>query len=178
MAGRNGKNQTVRNLLLSLAVVVPVAGSAWLFLPHGGKGDAVKTVEYRVATESARRAAPYPVLAPEGLGKDWRATSVWYKESEREGKYWHLGFVDPDTEYVQIEQSDRTRDFADASTQHARRTGRTEKVGGVVWQRWEGDKYNALVREERGVTTVVAGTASDRRLTEMAAALKAGKPKG
>lgn len=179
VAGRNGKNQTVRNLLLSLAVVVPVAGSGWFFLPHGSGGDHVKTVEYRVATDSARRDAPYPLVAPEGLGKDWRATSVWYKVTEREGKYWHLGFVDPDTEYVQIEQSDRTgRDFVDSSTQEARKTGRTEKIGDVVWQRYEGEKYNALVREERGVTTVVAGTASDRRLTEMAAALKTGKQKG
>lgn len=177
VAGRNGKNKTVRNMLLSLAVTVPVAGTGYLVLPHEGSGrDPVKTVEYRVETASARRAAPYPVLAPEGLGADWRATSVWYRQQRGEGKVWHLGFIDPDTEYVQIEQSDGPADdFIADSTQHAEPTKRTQRVGGTVWQRYEGDKYNALVRTEHGATTVIAGTASDRRLAEMAAALRDGK---
>ncbi|WP_171163876.1 DUF4245 domain-containing protein [Streptomyces sp. I05A-00742] len=179
VAGRNGKNQTVRNMLLSLAVVVPVAGTGYLLLPHEGSGrDPVKTVDYRVELLSARRAAPYPVAAPEGLGTDWRATSVWYRAGERHGNGWHLGFVDPDTEYVEVDQSDGPAlDFIEDSTQGAEKTGKTQRVGDRVWQRYQGEKYNALVRTERGVTTVVAGTASDRRLTEMAAALRDGKAK-
>ncbi|MGK5638788.1 DUF4245 domain-containing protein [Streptomyces sp. URMC 126] len=177
MAARNGKNKTVRNMLLSLAVVVPVAGTGYFVLPHEGTGrDPVKTVGYQVEVASARRAAPYPVVAPEGLGADWRATSVWYRQERGEGKVWHLGFIDPDTEYVQIEQSDGPAgDFIEDSTQHAEATKRTQRVGDTVWQRYEGEKYNALVRTERGVTTVLAGTASDRRLVEMAAALRDGK---
>ncbi|MGI5339792.1 DUF4245 domain-containing protein [Streptomyces sp. CA-181903] len=177
MAGRNGKNKTARNMLLSLAVTIPVAGTGYLLLPHEGSGrDPVRTVAYQVEVASARRAAPYPVVAPEGLGADWRATSVWYRQERGGGKVWHLGFVDPDTQYVQIEQSDGPAgDFIEDSTQQAEPTKRTQRVGDTVWQRYEGEKYNALVRTEHGATTVIAGTASDRRLTEMAAALRDGK---
>ncbi|MEV5505842.1 DUF4245 domain-containing protein [Streptomyces orinoci] len=176
MAGRNGKNQTVRNMVLSLAVVVPMAGVSYLFIPHDSRGmQPARTVDYRVELDTARRAAPYPVLAPEGLGGDWRATSVTYRVDQRTGKVWHLGFLDPDTEYVQLEQSDGPAvSFIDDSTQHAEKTGRTQRVGGAVWQRYEGPRYNALVRQERGVTTVVAGTASQERLAQMAAALRPG----
>ncbi|MFI9719031.1 DUF4245 domain-containing protein [Streptomyces sp. NPDC052396] len=177
MAGRNGKNQTVRNMVLSLAVVVPMAGISYLFIPHDSRGmEPARTVDYRVELDTARRAAPYPVLAPEGLPGTWRATSVTYRVDQRDGKVWHLGFLDPDAQYVQLEQSDGPSvAFIDDTTQHAEKTGRTQRVGDALWQRYEGPKYNALVRQERGVTTVVAGTASEERLTQMAAALKPGR---
>ncbi|WP_229891427.1 DUF4245 domain-containing protein [Streptomyces mashuensis] len=176
MAGRNGKSQTIRNMLLSMAVVVPVAGISYLFIPHDESGDPVRTVSYGVELETARRAAPYAVAAPEGLGDGWRATSVRYRAQGDEGSAWHLGFLDPQRQYVAVEQSDGpARAFVDSVSRRAERTGRTQKVGDAVWQRYEGDKYNALVREEKGVTTVVTGTAPYERLAEMAAALKAKK---
>ncbi|MFI9205340.1 DUF4245 domain-containing protein [Streptomyces sp. NPDC053048] len=178
MAGRNPKAQTIRNMLLAMAVVIPVAGVSYVFIPHDESKDPVRTVSYRVELDTARRAAPYAVAAPEGLGDGWRATSVSYKPQGAEGSVWHLGFLDPQTQYVAVEQSDGpARPFIDSASQRAEKTGRTQKVGDVVWQRYEGPKYNALVREERGVTTVVTGTASHERLTEMAAALKAEKAK-
>ncbi|MEU4208729.1 DUF4245 domain-containing protein [Streptomyces sp. NPDC026206] len=176
MAGRNGKTQTIRNMLLSMAVIVPVAGLSYLFIPHDESKDPIRTVNYRVELDTARRAAPYAVAAPEGLGGDWRATSVSYKAHGREGSEWHLGFLDPQTQYVAVEQSDGpARSFIDNVSRRAEKTGKAEQVAGATWQRYEGPKYNALVREESGVTTVVTGTASYERLTEMAAALKARK---
>ncbi|MFC5718893.1 DUF4245 domain-containing protein [Streptomyces gamaensis] len=177
VAGRNGKKQTVRNMVLSLVAVIPVAFVSWFFIPHGsGGGNPAKTVDYRVELQTARRAAPYPVAAPEGLGEGWRATSRWYQPGGRNGSAWHLGFLDPQTEYVAVEQSDApAAGFVDAVSQGAQKTDRTQEIGGVVWQRYEGTKYNALVREEPGVTTVVTGTASAERLAEMAGALKAEK---
>ncbi|MEU7132107.1 DUF4245 domain-containing protein [Streptomyces sp. NPDC046261] len=176
MAGRNGKTQTIRNMVLSMAVVVPVAGLSYLFIPHDESKDPIRTVSYRVELDTARRAAPYAVAAPEGLGKDWRATSVSYKAGGKDGSVWHLGFLDPQTQYVAVEQSDGpARPFIDEVSQRAEKTHETATVGDTTWQRYEGPKYNALVREEKGVTTVVTGTASYERLKEMAAALKAGK---
>lgn len=174
VAGRNGKTQTIRNMLLSMAVVIPVAGLSYLFIPHDESKDPIRTVNYRVELDTARRAAPYAVAAPVGLGDGWRATSVSYKASGKEGSQWHLGFLDPQRQYVAVEQSDGpSRPFVDDVSRRAEKTGRTEQVAGAAWQRYEGPKYNALVREENGVTTVVTGTASDDRLKEMAAALKA-----
>ncbi|MEV4438543.1 DUF4245 domain-containing protein [Streptomyces sp. NPDC049577] len=179
MAGRNGKTQTIRNMVLSLAVVVPVAVLSYLFIPHdGGGADPVKAVSYRVELMTARRAAPYAVAAPEGLGEGWRATSVSYRAggAGKEGSVWHLGFLDPERQYVAVEQSDGPAvAFIDGVTQGAEKTATTQRIGDAVWTRYEGPKYNALVREERGVTTVVTGTASNANLTSMAAALKAEK---
>jgi hypothetical protein len=170
---RAGK-QTVRNLVLSLAVAC--AGAAvmyWLFVPHDTDKDPVKEISYAQELVQARRAAPYPVAAPEGLGKGWRATSVTYQGTGDHGVTWHLGFVTADEEYVAVEQgSKKPAAFIDTVTQQAEKTGR-ERVAGQEWERYEGSEYDALVRTEAGVTTVVTGRAPMSRLTEMAAALKA-----
>ncbi|MFF7728171.1 DUF4245 domain-containing protein [Streptomyces sp. NPDC008001] len=179
VAGRNPKAQTVRNMLLAMAAVIPVAFVSYVFIPHDDSKNAVRTVDYRVELDTARRAAPYPVAAPAGLGGDWRATSVSYKAGGKEGSVWHLGFLDPDTEYVAVEQSDGPAgSFIDGASQHAEKTSKTQRVGDATWRQYEGPKYNALVREEKGVTTVVTGTAAPERLVQMAAALKTAKGAG
>ncbi|WP_055472694.1 DUF4245 domain-containing protein [Streptomyces pathocidini] len=105
-----------------------------------------------------------------------RATSVTYEGGSADGATWHLGFQNPDDEYVAVEQGNgRASKFVAAVTHGAAKTGGTQRVGDARWERWEGPKYDALVREERGVTTVVTGTAPFGQLAEMAAALKASK---
>ncbi|MDN3055950.1 MULTISPECIES: DUF4245 domain-containing protein [Streptomyces] len=170
--------ETIRDMVLSLAAIGVVVAAIYLFgIPHdeGAKGDGVKTVDYRVELDTARRAAPYPVAAPEpgSLPKGWRATSVTYRAAEgQNGAAWHLGFLYQNEEYVAIEQSDgKAVPFVEDVTQQARETKRTQRIEGKEWVRYAGDKYDALVRKEPGVTTVVTGTASYGRLTEMAAAL-------
>ncbi|MEV0275501.1 DUF4245 domain-containing protein [Streptomyces sp. NPDC050610] len=178
VAGRSAKKQTVRNMILSLAVIVPVAVVSYVFIPHDESNDPVKAVSYRVELDTARRAAPYAVAAPVGLPEGWRATSVSYDGGGKEGAAWHLGFLDPKKQYVAVEQSNGpAAAFIDDVTQRAAKTGKTERVDGATWDRYEGEKYDALVREENGVTTVVTGTAPHEQLTRMAAALKAEKTK-
>ncbi|MBP2067280.1 hypothetical protein J2Z30_008346 [Streptomyces iranensis] len=177
MAGMRGK-ETVRDMVLSLAAIGVVAAAIYLFgIPHdeGPKGAGVKTVNYRVELATARRAAPYPVAAPEPgtLPKGWRATSVTYRPAAAEdGALWHLGFLDQSEEYIAVEQSDgKPVPFVEEVTQQARETKRTQRIDGKDWVRYDGAKYDALVREEPGVTTVVTGTASYGQLTKMAEAL-------
>ncbi|WFB07630.1 DUF4245 domain-containing protein [Streptomyces sp. LX-29] len=178
MAGMRGK-QSVRNMVLSLSVSSLAAAGIYVFgVPHDENNDPIKTVDYEVDLKTVRRAASYPVAAPKdgALPKGWRATSVRYTPQSDVGAVWHLGFLDPDREYVAIEQSDgRPGPFVDEVTQSARKTEKTEKIAGETWQRYEGPKYDALVREGKGVTTVVTGTASFAQLTKMAAALDARK---
>ncbi|MGW6458203.1 DUF4245 domain-containing protein [Streptomyces sp. NPDC055078] len=169
MAGMRGK-QTVRDMVLSMAAIGAVAGVIYLFLPHDDSKDPIKPVDYRIEHITAKRAAPYPVLAPHGLPEGWKATSVDYRGAE--GNAWHLGFLDPDRQYVAVEQSTQvTAKYVSKVTKRAAKTNGTQQVKGVTWQRWEGEKYDALVRQEKGSTTVVTGTASWERLAEMAAAL-------
>ncbi|MFF8607281.1 DUF4245 domain-containing protein [Streptomyces sp. NPDC015346] len=173
MAGMRGR-QTVRGMFQSLAAIMVAAGVMYLFIPHDEDADPVKVKDYRIELLTAQRAAPYPVLAPEGLGEGWKATVVSYKRENANA--WHLGFLSPDTQYVAIHQSTaEPKEYVPDVTQQAENSGKTQTVAGQVWQRWEGPKYDALVRTEGGATTVVTGTASFERLAEMAASLKARK---
>ncbi|OEU86277.1 hypothetical protein DB35_14710 [Streptomyces abyssalis] len=186
----------------AMAVVLLAAFVIYLFIPHDESVDPVKPVSYKVELDSARRAAPYPVLAPEGLSAKWRATSVRYEGGGADGRVWHLGFITPDTQYAAVEQSDARRPakYIEDVTQGARRTADTVRVRGEEWTRYEGEKYDALVRRSaaggsegsegsgddgkagrggkaaggRPYTTVVTGTASFEQLQKMAAALSPG----
>ncbi|MEV5973816.1 DUF4245 domain-containing protein [Streptomyces sp. NPDC051921] len=173
VAGMRGR-QTVRGMFQSLAVIMVAAGVMYYFVPHDEKANPVEAKDYRVELATAQRAAPYPVLAPEGLGADWKATVVSYKREDHNA--WRLGFLDPDTQYVAVNQSTEDPEkYVPEVTLEAKDSGKTQTVGGQVWQRWEGPKYDALVRTEGGATTVVAGTASFERLAQMAGALQAKK---
>ncbi|EYT84223.1 MULTISPECIES: DUF4245 domain-containing protein [unclassified Streptomyces] len=172
MAGSNGKQKTVRGTILTLIVIVATAAVAYLFVPHDDHAPDIKRVDYRVELITARRAASYPVAAPEGLPDTWKATSVRYRADE--GDRWHLGFQDPDGQYIAVEQSTAKRkDFIDDASQGSRATKVTQEIAGRTWTRYTGGRYDALVDEgAKGATTVVAGTASFAQLTKMAEALK------
>ncbi|OAH16147.1 hypothetical protein STSP_04660 [Streptomyces jeddahensis] len=167
--------QTVRDMVLSLGVIVLVAFFIYLFIPHDDSQTPLKRVDYRVELLTARRAAPYPVAAPQGLPKEWKPTSVRYQGAEHNA--WHLGFHTADGQYVAIEQStDKPSDFIEQKSQGAEKTKVTQQIGDQTWQRYEGPKYDALVFEGDGYTTVVTGTGSFGQLTKMASALKTEAP--
>jgi hypothetical protein len=111
----------------------------------------------------------------------------------------------PDTQYAAVEQSDDPRPvrYVEDVTQGARKTTKTVRVRGEEWMRYEGEKYDALVRvspagdrsgsgsgqaaddaggrgagKSRAHTTVVTGTASFEQLRTMAAALRPGEGNG
>ncbi|WP_329122233.1 DUF4245 domain-containing protein [Streptomyces sp. NBC_01465] len=173
MAG--ARKQTVRGAFASMAVIGAVVAGIYVFVPHDDKASPIKKpTDYRVELMQAQRSASYPVAAPQGLSKEWRATSVTY--DGKNGEAWHLGFVDPNEQYVAIEQSAVTGAAADkyarSVSQQAKKTAATQQVNGETWQRWEGSHYDALVRRDKGSTTVVTGTAPYEQLAKMAAALR------
>ncbi|MEH0576010.1 MULTISPECIES: DUF4245 domain-containing protein [Streptomyces] len=172
MAGSNGKQKTARDMILSLGLIMIAAWVIYLFIPHDDRAPDVKRVDYRVELLTARRAASYPVAAPEGLPDTWKATSVRFQGADFDA--WHLGFHAPDGEYVTIEQSTQKRaQFIDEASQGSTATKVTEQIGGRAWTRYTGGRYDALVLQDAGgSTTVVAGTGSFEQLSTMAAALK------
>ncbi|MGV9566471.1 DUF4245 domain-containing protein [Streptomyces sp. NPDC003480] len=174
MAGTKGKQQTARDMILSLGLIGLVAGVVYLlFIPHDDHAPDVKRVDYRVELLTARRAAAYPVAAPEGLPDSWKATSVRYEGEPYSA--WHLGFQDPEGQYVAIEQStQKANAFVDDASQGAHATKVTQSIGGQTWQHYTGGRYDALVLQDKHSTTVVTGTASFAQLTKMAEALKTG----
>ncbi|GGR99823.1 hypothetical protein GCM10010269_43420 [Streptomyces humidus] len=172
MAGSNGKQKTARDMILSLGLIMIAAWVIYLFVPHEDRAPDVKRVDYRVELLTARRAASYPVAAPEGLPGTWKATSVRFKGDAFDA--WHLGFHAPDGEYVTIEQSTQRRSqFIDEASQGSTETEVTEQIGGRTWTRYTGGRYDALVlKGADGSTTVVAGTGGFGQLSTMAGALK------
>lgn len=158
-------------MILSLGLIGLMAGVIYIFIPHDDSEPDLKRVDYKVELLTARRAASYPVAAPEGLPSAWKATSVRYDGSEFDA--WHLGFQAPDGQYVAVEQStQRPAVFIDTASQGARQTKGTQRIGDRTWQRYEGDHYDALVLQDKGATTVVTGTGSFGTLVKMAEALK------
>jgi hypothetical protein len=167
MAGKSA-----RDMILSLIAVMAAGVVIYLFIPHSG-GNGVHPVEYNAAVQSARRAAPYQVLAPVDLPKGWNATAVEYDGSDPADAEWTLGFIDPHGQYVAVRQSNGpTAAFlADATTNGVKQAA-TTTVDGTVWARYQGDRYRALVLETAKGTTAVTGTESFADLAKFAATLK------
>jgi hypothetical protein len=160
-------------MVLSLGLIGLMAGVIYLFIPHDDHAPDLKRVDYRVELLTARRAASYPVAAPEGLPASWKATSVRFQAEPFDA--WHLGFQDPEGQYVAIEQStQQASTFIDDASVGARETAVTQRIGGQTWQRYTGGRYDALVLKGKKATTVVTGTASFAQLTKMAEALETG----
>lgn len=164
--------QTVRDMILSMLAIGGVVFVGYLFIPHS-EGSGLKAVDYRSSAASAKRAAPYPVLAPEGLTDRWKATSVEYNRDKKRPDAWHLGFLTPAGQYAAVEQSLEPREKAitDAAA-GAKAEGGTTTIGGQEWQRYQGTSYRALVVQSGSATTVVTGTAGWDELTEFARSLR------
>lgn len=163
--------QSVRDMVLSMIAVIGVALVAYVFTPHSG-GDGVHVVDYGSALASAKRAAPYQVLAPEGLSDKWRATSVSYSKSSDGRASWHLGFVTPTGHYAAVEQSDAPKDTLLATAVTGYKPDGSSTVAGQDWARFQGAKYRGLSEATGTATTVVTGTASYDELGQLAQALK------
>ncbi|MFJ6212745.1 DUF4245 domain-containing protein [Streptomyces sp. NPDC092296] len=163
--------QTVRDMVLSLLAICAVAAAVYVFIPHS-EGKGVETVSYSVDLATARRAAPYPVLAPEGLPQQWRATSVRYSADDEGHATWHLGFLTPSGSYAAVEQSDDSAGGLVRAQVKGGRPDGSASVDGRPWDRYRGDHYRALVRSTGTTgTTMVTGSASYGELEQLAQAL-------
>lgn len=168
-------------MVRSLAVVLGVVGVVALITIRGSS-EPVREVSYEAELVGARSAAPYDVLAPEGLD-DYRATSVRYLD-EGGVTVWHLGFLTPDEEYVGLDQVDAPspdylQDFVAELTEDAVEV-EVAVIDGEQWQRYddggssEDEHVRGLLRTDRNVSILVSGTAEWVELEEFAAALDAG----
>ena len=164
-------SKSIKDMVLSLAAVMLTGLVIYYFIPHSG-GNGVHPVEYGAAVDSARRAAPYPVLAPTGLPKGWNATEVNYNGMDATDAVWSLGFIDPGGQYVSVQQSNGApADFIPSVTTGGVKVSGTSTVNGVVWSHYQGSNYRALVLQTPKVTTVVTGTESYAAMESFAARL-------
>jgi hypothetical protein len=171
------------DLVRSLAVIlIPLVILTVLFtdLPDDHQ---VKEVDWRPVLATARRDAPFPVLAPTNLPEGWRATQVdWVKVGEPsfDGQpsarnHWQLGFLTPDDVFIGLDQGDvRADDLVDQQSRAGTADGQST-VNGQVWQRLVSPdgRTRSLVLREPNVTSIVAGDLPYEALEAYAATLSA-----
>lgn len=163
--------KSVRDMVLSLAAVLAAGLVIYYFIPHSG-GNGVRPVSYLDSVASARRAAPYPVLAPDHLPSGWNATSVNFDGSNPQAAVWTLGLIDADGQYVAVQQSNGSPDTViHDATLDGQKLSSTTKVDGTAWTQYQGSRYQALVLEGAKGTTVVFGTEGFAKLGQFAAML-------
>ena len=166
--------KSVKDMVLSLAAVMLAGLVIYYFIPHSA-GSGVHAVEGGITSsvDSARRAAPYPVLAPSGLPKGWTATQVNYDGMDATNAVWSLGYIDPNRQYVSVQQSNGSAAaFISSVTTSGVKVGGTSTINGATWAHYQGTDYRALVLETPKVTTVVTGTESFAAMDAFAATLR------
>ncbi len=122
----------------------------------------------------AAREAQFPVVAPAGLGEEWRPTSVRWEPTEesRSERVLHIGYVTPADAYAQVSVGPVADEaYLDEQTADGAPTG-TQAVGDVTWQRWETDDRRSLVLVDGSTATVVSGSADWDELIALAESLE------
>lgn len=178
MAERQRGHWSWADIVRSMAVlVIPALLLAGFAALKRGDQDPVREVSYDQELAGARQQAPYPVLAPVGLGGGWQATSVRLTGVGEGRSWWHMGWLSPQDIYVGLEQSDDDRsDLLDELFEGTKPDG-SAQISGTSWDRLQetGDDEpdQAIVRTVDGVTTVVLGSGGYGQLEAFAATLTA-----
>lgn len=172
-AGRGRGRGSVGDMVRSMLLVLVFVGVLVAFNAVGQPDPVLRRLDYPAAIDSAQARADYPLAGPRPLPAGWTVTSARLG-SATGALTWHLGMVTSAGSYAAVEQSDGTRAELVAVTAEGGRRAGTARVGGRTWQRLEGGDPHprALLREDGGVVTVLAGDASWRDLRVLAASVR------
>ena len=169
------------DMIRSLAVIlIPLVILTVLFTDVP-KDHPVTEVDWQSVLTTARRQAPYPVLAPTSLPEGWRATQAdWARVGRptRSGQLsvrneWQLGFLNPDNVFVGLDQGDlQADDLVDEQSRSGTPDGEST-VNGQVWQRLVSPdgRTRSLVRRDPKVTSIVSADLPYAALEAYAATL-------
>lgn len=167
-------SQTVGDMVRSLAVVLAFVAII-LIITLRPQPDPIKRVEVTPILTVARAQAGFPVLIAGAGASEYVPTSVRWEPTAatKPAPVWHIGYVTPDEEYVEISES-----AAPSEIFIPEQTGKglpldPVVIDGTTWQRYESEQRRSLVRVEPSVTTVVAGTLDWPGLQAVAAGLSA-----
>jgi hypothetical protein len=171
-------------MVRSLAVIlVPVLVITFI-ATRNLRDHPVTVVDWRPVLAQARQQAPYPVLAPTDLPKEWRPTRVaWVKLGDpvlngepAVRNTWLLGFLDPDDIYIALNQGDlKPAEFISDETRQGLPDGQSVLTSGIWERRISPDeRTRSLVMSTPKVTTIVVGDTSYASLESYVGTLKAG----
>ena len=174
---RRGR-ETVRDMVISMAVVGGGVLALLLVSCRPQPQAGVKEIDWKPAAVTARAAADYAVLAPEGLSAQWRATSARFETMPSSGgrPVWHLGLVTPGNGYAGLEQTDGdaarfVRDVVDGAQPVGEST-----IAGQTWQQYGpgANGFRSLVLAQPSSTVIITGSAALPELEQLAGSLRAG----
>ena len=163
--------QTVRDMVLSLIVVLAVVGVVLVITWHP-EPEAVKRVEVAPVLTVADQQAGYPVLDPTVIDGFVPTSVRWEPTTASLGiPAWHVGGVYRDDDYLQVSQAaTQESDFITAQTASGRTIGSVD-IDGTVWEQRESAERRSLVLQRNGVTTIVSSTLPWEDLTAVTARL-------
>jgi hypothetical protein len=164
----------VRSLLPLVLICLVIVW--WTNLRQGPDVQPVRTVDPTSTVDLAAARASYPIVLPQGLGKDYRPTSArtdaGAATSEGDPVTLEIGYVTPSEEFAGfVVSDDRRADPVAAVLDGAEEQG-SVTVGGRTWTRSTTAKgETALSREDGAVIVAVTGSASEKELETVAAAV-------
>ncbi|BCY14945.1 DUF4245 domain-containing protein [Actinoplanes sp. L3-i22] len=169
LSKREGRSP--RDMALSLVVLMVPIVLLLAFYRVVLSGDEPLTVDPASSIDLASR--EFTVLAPTGLGPDWRVTTATFKR-ESGGATLRIGYVDPDDKPVQLVES-----TIPADTLVPAEVGKDGKRTGIYrtdarsWLVYSGrPKETALIYTEAKRTVLIIGQTSRPNLENLANSLK------
>jgi Protein of unknown function (DUF4245) len=163
---RTTRQATAGDMIRSLAlIVIPLVAIAIIFT-NVPDDHPVEVVDWKPVLATARKQAPYEVLAPTNLPPGWRATRVnWvplgrpYLNGEASPRnLWQIGFLTPEEVYIDLNQGDiRADEMVDQQSREGIADGNSV-VAGETWERLVSPdgRTRSLVLHGAAATTIVS----------------------
>lgn len=173
-----------RDMVISMAVlIIPVLLITWFFTQN--PKPEVEIVDVAPVLAQAERESPYPILRPEGLPDDWRATRAdwavdggpWVTGEPAVGNSWRLGFMAPNDIYVAVQQRDRsTAGFVAWVTREGYQEDGTVDAAGFTWEKYvsRDGRTRSLIAEDGDMVAAVTGDTDYEQLEAFASTLTGG----
>jgi len=172
-AARMNAANMVRSLLPLVLICLAIVW--WTNFRQSADVQPVRTIDPSSTVDLAAARASYPLVVPQGLAKNYRPTSARTdagKASEGDPVTLEIGYVTPSEEFAGfVVSDDRRADPVAALLDGADEQGSVD-VGGRSWTRATTQKgETVLTREDGGVIVAVSGSASEKELETVAAAV-------
>src|SRR5689334_5872112 len=149
-------------VLICLAIVW------WTNFRQSADVQPVRTVDPTSTIDLAAARASYPIVVPQGLGKNYRPTSARTdagNATDGEPVTLEIGYVTPSDQFAGFVVSDNPRADPVAAVLDGAQPHGSVDVGGTPWTRATTQKgETVLSREDGGVIVAVTGSASEKEL--------------
>ena len=178
---RANRMATPGDMIRTLAVILIPLVIITIVFTDVPKDRPVKEVDWRAVLATARREAPFPVLAPRQVPEGWRATQADWAEVGKPTQsgelsvrnLWQLGFLDSSNVFIGLDQGDLLADDLVDQQSRAGTADGESAVNGQIWQRLVSPdgRTRSLVRRDPKVTSIISGDLPYQALEAYAAML-------